>query len=153
MLLVSKKGYQKLCQELTNLDNEILEVQKEMGKSAKRDNDLRENPEYMELRVKAMYTLPQRRQEIAEKLRDCRIIEETSEYIDFSNKVIPGSKIEFVRGGEIETFIILGEGESNLQEGIISYVSPLAQALLGKHINDVVNFNNMEIQIKSITKI
>ena len=72
MELISKKGYKKLCEELKNVDSEIIETQREMGESAKRDNDLRENPEYMELRVKAMYTLPQKKQKLDERVKDCK---------------------------------------------------------------------------------
>ena len=106
MELISKKGYKKLCEELKNVDGEIIETQREMGESAKRDNDLRENPEYMELRVKAMYTLPQKKQKLYERVKDCKIIEETNEYKNFDGNVIVGSKVKVICDGEEETYII-----------------------------------------------
>ncbi len=153
MELISKKGYKKLCEELKNVDGEIIETQREMGESAKRDNDLRENPEYMELRVKAMYTLPQKKQKLDERVKDCKIIEETNEYKNFDGNVIVGSKVKVICDGEEETYIILGDNEGNLDNNIISCKAPFAQALLGKHIKEIVNFNGMIIQIEEITRI
>ena len=50
---ITKNGYKKLYEDYLNIDKEITEVNKMMGESVKRDNDLRENPEFMELRVRA----------------------------------------------------------------------------------------------------
>lgn len=153
MELISRTGYKKLCEELKKIDNEIREAQREMGESAKRDNDLRENPEYMELRVKAMYTLPQKKQRLCEIAKKCKIVEETSEYKNFDGNVIVGSKVKLICDGEEETYIILGEVEADLDNNVISYKAPFAQALLGKHIKETVNFNGMIIQIEEITRI
>ena len=153
MELISKKGYKKLCEELNNGDSEIIETQREMGESAKRDNDLRENPEYMELRVRVMYTLPQKKQKLYERAKDCKIIEETSEYRNFKGNVIVGSKVKVICDGEEETYIILGDNEGDLNNNIMSCKAPFAQAILGKHIKETVNFNGMIIQIEEITRI
>ena len=51
---MSENNYEKLCEEYHSMDQKITDTQRKMGESAKRDNDLRENPEFMELRVKAM---------------------------------------------------------------------------------------------------
>ena len=152
MELISKKGYQKLCDELKNIDNEIKETQRKMGESAKRDNHLRENPEYMELRVKAMYDLPRKKQKLWERSQNCKIIEETNEYKKFSGDVIVGSKVKIICNGEEETYIILGDNEWTWDNSIISCKAPFAQALLGKHINDIVSFNGMIIKIEEVTK-
>ena len=153
MELISKKGYKKLCEELKNVDNEIIETQREMGESAKRDNDLRENPEYMELRVKVMYTLPQKKQKLYERTQKCKIIEETSEYRNFDGNVIVGSKVKVICDSEEETYIILGDNEGDLDNNIMSCKAPFAQALLGKHIKEIVSFNGMIIQIEEITRV
>ena len=58
---ISRKGYMKLYKEYVDYDEKIIQCQREMGESVKRDNDLRENPEYIDLRVKAMYTLPEQK--------------------------------------------------------------------------------------------
>lgn len=153
MELISKKGYKKLCEELKNVDSEIAETQRKMGESAKCDNDLRENPEYMELRVKAMYILPQKKHKLYERTRDCKIIEKTSEYKNFDGNVIVGSKVKIICDGEEETYIILGDNEGDIDNNILSCKAPFAQALLGKHIKEIVSFNGMIIQIEEITRI
>lgn len=154
MELISKKGYKKLCQEYSMIDEKINNTQREMGESAKRDNDLRENPEFMELRVKVMYTLPAEKENLYKRIHNCTIIEENDFFKDFDGtKVIPGSKVTYQIDNETETFTILGNNESDLNNQVISCSSPLAKALIGKHINENIEFNSMHIIIKSIEKI
>ena len=64
---VTYEGYQKLIDEIQLQDKLYSDIEKEMGNSAKRDNDLRENPEYMELRVKAMYGIPAKKKELLQQ--------------------------------------------------------------------------------------
>jgi len=59
----------------------------------------------------------------------------------------PGDEVTFgarvrVRGddGSERGFAIVGEDEADLASGKVSYVSPLAQALLGAHVGDVVTW-------------
>jgi transcription elongation GreA/GreB family factor len=52
--------------------------------------------------------------------------------------------------GEQRTFAIVGEDEASPGEGRISYVSPLAQALLGGRIGDVVPFGADEAEVLRI---
>ncbi len=154
MELISKKGYEKLCEEYQLMDQKIIGTQRKMGESAKRDNDLRENPEFMELRVKAMYTLPAEKEKLYKRMHDCMIIEESEFFKKFDgSKVIPGSKVVYEIDGETETLTILGDNESDLNNGIISAATPMAKALINKHINELIEFNGMKITIKSIEKI
>lgn len=154
MELISKKGYEKLCEEYQLIDQKIIDAQKEMGESAKRDNDLRENPEFMELRVKVMYTLPAEKKELYKRIHDCTIIEESEFFKTFDgSKVIPGSKVVCDIDGETEILTILGDRESDLDNDIMSSAAPMAKALIGKHINELIEFNGMEIIIKSIERI
>lgn len=154
MELISKKGYEKLCEEYQSIDQKIVDTQRKMGESAKKDNDLRENPEFMELRVKAMYTLPAEKEKLYEKMHNCEIIEECEFFKLFdSSKVIPGSKVVYDIDGKTETLTILGDNESDLDNDIISAAAPMAKALINKHINETIDFNGMKIIIKSIERI
>ena len=47
----------------------------------------------------------------------------------------------------------MGDNEGDLNNNIMSCRAPFAQALLGKHINETLNFKGMIIQIEEITKI
>jgi transcription elongation GreA/GreB family factor len=62
-----------------------------------------------------------------------------------------GSKVTFVRDdGRRQTFRIVGEDEANPSRGTVSYISPLAKALLGKAVGDVVAAATGEIDIVEI---
>jgi transcription elongation GreA/GreB family factor len=52
--------------------------------------------------------------------------------------------------GREQTFQIVGEDESDPAGGKISYVSPLARALLGKRAADVVTVSGAEVEILAI---
>jgi transcription elongation GreA/GreB family factor len=52
--------------------------------------------------------------------------------------------------GRKQTFRIVGEDEADPAAGRISYVSPLAQALLGREAGDVVQAAGSEIEILEI---
>jgi transcription elongation GreA/GreB family factor len=53
--------------------------------------------------------------------------------------------------GRRQTFRIVGEDEANPAEGSVSYVSPLARALLGKGIGDTAVVGGGEVEIVSIS--
>jgi transcription elongation GreA/GreB family factor len=49
-------------------------------------------------------------------------------------------------GGE-QTFRLVGEDEADAARGLLSWVSPLAQALLGRAAGDTVRFQSADLQI------
>ena len=53
--------------------------------------------------------------------------------------------------GRRQTFRIVGEDEADPRNGSISYVSPVARALIGKTPGDVVTAGDREIEVLSIT--
>jgi transcription elongation GreA/GreB family factor len=53
--------------------------------------------------------------------------------------------------GRQQTFRIVGEDEADPTRGSISYVSPLAQALLGKRIGDTLRAGKDEAEIRAVT--
>jgi transcription elongation GreA/GreB family factor len=52
--------------------------------------------------------------------------------------------------GRPQTFRIVGEDEAEPASGSVSYVSPLAQALLGKRVGDEVTVNGAEVAIVAV---
>ena len=52
--------------------------------------------------------------------------------------------------GRRQTFRIVGEDEADPRNGSISYVSPVAQALIGKATGEVVTTGDREIEVLSI---
>jgi transcription elongation GreA/GreB family factor len=62
-----------------------------------------------------------------------------------------GSKVTIEReDGRKQTYRIVGEDEADPNSGTLSYVAPLAQALTGKKVGDVVEVNDNEAEIVAI---
>jgi transcription elongation GreA/GreB family factor len=62
-----------------------------------------------------------------------------------------GNAVTIVRDdGREQTFRIVGEDEADPVKGSISYVSPLASALLGKRVGDVVRAGKDDAEITAI---
>jgi len=68
-----------------------------------------------------------------------------------AGKVQFGGTVDIEReDGRRQTFRIVGEDEADPAKGSVSYVSPLARALLGKAEGDVATINGAEIEIVAI---
>ena len=151
---VTIEGYKKLCDEIDLQDVLHDEVEKEMGRSVKRDNDLRENPEYMELRVKAMYGIPTKKKELLMKYQSAEIIEQTKEYLDWDEKtVIRKCIVTIDYEGDVETYTILGANEGDIDNNILSCESPLVLALLGLKEGETTYFNGSKIKVLSVKRV
>jgi transcription elongation GreA/GreB family factor len=62
-----------------------------------------------------------------------------------------GSRVTIEReDGRRQSWIIVGEDEADPSKGTISYVSPMARALLGKGVGDLVMVNGAEVEILGI---
>lgn len=66
-------------------------------------------------------------------------------------KVLFGSTVVIDReDGRRQTFRIVGEDEADPAQGSVSYVSPLARALLGKGVGDEAVVNGGEVEIVEV---
>ncbi len=62
-----------------------------------------------------------------------------------------GRTVEIEReDGRKQTFRIVGEDEADPAHGSVSYVSPLAAALLGKYAGDVATINGGEVEVVAV---
>ena len=61
-----------------------------------------------------------------------------------------GSMVTIVRNGRTQTFRIVGEDEADPVHGTLSQVSPLARALFGKEVGDVIKIGHAEAEIVHI---
>ncbi len=67
------------------------------------------------------------------------------------SKVHFGATVSIVRdGGRRQTFRIVGEDEADPAHGTVSHVSPLARALFGKEVGDMVEVANSQAEIVEI---
>ena len=99
----------------------------------------------------------ERRRQSAIPLRDARYLAErvsTAQVIpdpESSDVVAFGSTVTFEReDGRVQTYRIVGEDEADPKAGSISFVSPVARALTGKAVGDVVSMGNQELEIVAI---
>ena len=53
--------------------------------------------------------------------------------------------------GRTLTYRIVGEDEADPARGSVSYISPLAKALLGKEVGDVATVGGRELEVAAIT--
>lgn len=105
----------------------------------------------------AIEDINERRRQAASPLRDLRYFSErlrTAQLMPVpadKDVVAFGSTVTFSRNdGRVQTYRIVGEDEAEPKNGSISYVSPIAQALVGKHVGDLVSVGEQELEILSI---
>jgi len=104
---------------------------------ARAHGDLKENAEYHAAREQQSF-MEGRIQEIEGKLSHVQIIDITK--IPESDKVIFGCTVDIVNvdSDEVKQYKIVGDDEADIKQGKISYQSPIARALIGKEVGDVV---------------
>lgn len=68
-----------------------------------------------------------------------------------SETVMFGDTVTFERAdGRCQTFRIVGEDEANVADGSVSYVSPVARALIGKAVGDTAVVAGAEVELVAI---
>ncbi len=73
--------------------------------------------------------------------------------VDPDNAVQFGTRVTIVRDdGREQRFTIVGSDEADPAKGTVSYVSPLARALVGKHVGDVIKTGGGEAEITAIQR-
>jgi len=132
----TETGYEKLKKEITELERFIKQdIAREIG-TAREHGDLKENAEYEAAKNKQANYMAKLGQ-LQERFMNARIIRRQDlpmETITLGKKVA----IKDVSSGEEEVYTILGEGETDLEKGIISYQSPVAKALINHREGDEV---------------
>ena len=68
--------------------------------------------------------------------------------LNITNKVVFGSTVCLLNLDDKSkvTYKIVGEDESNIEKGLLSYKAPLAKAMIGKNINDFIEFNMQDFK-------
>ena len=133
---LTKEGEAKLTKELRHLiDIDRPEVLDQLA-AARAQGDLSENADYDAARNKQA-EVEARIKEIENILANAKIIDSSTK----SGKVVAlGSTVELkdLSDNSISTYTIVGTVEANPIKGLISNVSPLGHAIVGKRVGDVV---------------
>lgn len=135
----TQEGFTELSQELERLKRVERPKVIEQIAEARAHGDLKENMEYHAAREKQQY--------IEARIRDLDDKLSRSQVVDFSkekpNMVKFGAwvRVSDESSGEEKTLRIVGDPESNIESHKISVSSPLARALLGKKVDDLVQLD------------
>tara|TARA_B100001093_G_scaffold510166_1_gene575538 strand:- start:324 stop:800 length:477 start_codon:yes stop_codon:yes gene_type:complete len=106
---------------------------------ARAHGDLKENAEYHAAKERQSF-IEGRIKELEGKLSHVQVIDVTE--IDAGGKVIFGSTIKIIddEADQKITYKIVGQDEADIKQGLISYTSPIARALIGKLEGDSIEF-------------
>ncbi len=105
--------------------------------TAREHGDLKENAEYHAAREQQSFA-EGRVQDIEGKLSNSQIIDISA--MAQGDRVIFGALVTIINidTDEIVSYRLVGDDEADVKQGKISYQSPIARALIGKEIGDVV---------------
>ena len=134
------RGHQLLEEELKRLKSvDRPNVVKAIAE-ARAHGDLKENAEYHAAKEEQGF-IEARIKDIEGKLSHKQIIDASA--VDARGKVIFGSTVVILdeKTDKELTYKIVGEDEADLKQGMISYTSPIARALIGKDEGDAIEFH------------
>ena len=133
-------GQLSLREELRTLKSEDRPTIIKAIASAREFGDLKENAEYHAAKEKQSFT-EGRIKNIESKLSNAQVIDITT--LNITDKVVFGSTVCLLNLDDQSkvTYRIVGEDESNIEKGLLSYKAPLAKAMIGKNINDFIELN------------
>ncbi len=134
------RGAELLRAELKKLKSEDRPKVIQAIAEARGHGDLKENAEYHAAKDQQGF-IEARIKEIEAKLSNTQIIDVTT--VDAKGKIIFGSTVDLldVELDQQSTYKIVGEDEANANEGMISFTSPIARAMIGKNAGDEVSFS------------
>ena len=73
------------------------------------------------------------------------------EPVEHPERVTFGAVVTLEReDGQVQTWRIVGEDEADPAQGSVSYLAPLARAVLGKEVGDTVTVGGHELEVTSI---
>lgn len=110
---------------------------------ARAHGDLKENAEYHAAREQQSF-VEGRILEIEAKLSAAQVIDVTQ--IENTGKVIFGTTVTLINTSTEEsvTYKIVGEDEADIKLSKISVSSPIARAMVGKHVDDIIEVRTPE---------
>lgn len=132
LIPVTRAGYEKLKAELEHMDTVEMPAITARVAAARSEGDLSENAEYHGARESQGF-LQAKINLLRDKLSRAQIVDTSKlpkDEVVFGATVV----VKDLDFGDEETFIMVGAGEENYDEGKILITSPLAQGLLGRKV-------------------
>lgn len=133
------RGHELLVEELKTLKSVARPTVIKAIAEARAHGDLKENAEYHAAKDQQGF-IEGRIKELEGKLSNVQVIDVTE--IEAHGKIIFGSTVALldVNTGRDITYKIVGEDEADIKNGLVSFSSPIARALISKNEGDVVEF-------------
>ena len=150
---MSQEGYDKLVEELHQLESVELPKVREAIAEARDKGDLSENFEYHAAKREQARLLGRIR--FKQKVLEFARVIDTSRLGSDTVGLLSRVEMTNMNSNARMTYTIASPHEANLREGKISIQSPIGQALLGKKAGDIVEVRVpagiLKLRIESIT--
>ncbi len=134
---LTEEGLDKLRKELEHLKTVERPAISRMIAEARDKGDLSENAEY-DAAKEAQGMLEMRIVKLEDLIASARIIDESkidTTQVQILNKV----KLKNLKTNAVVEYTLVAESEANLKENKLSIATPIAKALIGKKVGDVVD--------------
>ena len=148
---LTTSGAKKFREELERLKGPVREELSARLRAAIQQGDLSENADYTTAKEEQAF-VEGRILELETMLKDIIIIDDLARDMEVAQI---GSKVTLQeKGGELETYVLVGPQEANPLNGMISYESPIGQALLNHRKGEKIKISTpqgeMELLIITI---
>lgn len=130
-------GAEKLRKELEHLKKVVRPQIIESIAEARAHGDLKENAEYHAAREQQSFT-EGRIKELESGISNAQIIDVAK--LNVGDKIVFGARVSLadINTGDEVQYQIVGDLEADIKQGLISVLSPVARALIGKAVGDEV---------------
>jgi transcription elongation factor GreA len=147
VVYTTAQGFEKARKELRQIsEKEIPKVADEIAR-ARAHGDLSENYEYKAAKEK-QGRLMLKAKRLREEIARARVVGPAD--VDTS-EVSVGSRVRLDNGaGNVVEYSILGPWDADPDHGVISYLSPFAQILIGRKVGDGVEMDGQPFRITAI---
>ena len=137
MAYMTQEGYDKMVAQLQHMEQIERPAASEAIAEARDKGDLSENAEY-DAAKEAQSKLQTRIAELKAQIRAAKIIDTTRIRTDVV-QILSTVEMRNVKAGVKMKYTIVSESEADLRSGKISSETPIAQALLGHKVGDIVD--------------
>lgn len=148
----TRRGIKKLLKEIEELEKKLQDLQAQTAHVAEVGGDQWHDNASYDLLVIDIRGMDRRLSDAHQALNSAILVESPTNF----DKVTIGTRVKIVRDGEEMTWEIVGFGESDPDNDMLAYNTPLALLIMGKRKGEVVTGTiagrTTEIEILEITK-